>query len=406
MHEQEMKFDIVIIGGGLVGMSLAVGLSKSTCSVLLIEQNQSSPLHDNVLDLRTTGLTLSSQKMFTQIGLWDNIAIQASPIMRLDISEQGNFGTARIDSNEHGISPIGYMVPNHHLMKVLSDEVATISNLTVLSPASCQSIQQTDEGYEVTFEHEGETKHVTTFLLVGADGANSKVRELLAISATHKEYEQSAIITNVETQKSHNQVAYERFTQHGPLAVLPIKQNHCALIWTQPQEHAEHYLQISDKEFLNTLQKAFGYRLGKFLAVGKRVAYPLSMTASDSLVKNNAVLIGNAAQTVHPVAAQGFNLGLRDVHTLVHMLNQIEYKPKSFAAMLLEYEQFRAPDRQHVMRLTDGLTRLFKPQVWPVKFLRGLGVRMVGSLTAAQRSVLRRNMGTRYLLGLDVDSHG
>ena len=408
MDQQELNVDIVIVGGGLVGMSLAVGLAKSPCSVLLLEQNQAAPLHDNVLDLRTTGLTRSSEKMFEQMGIWKKMATAATAIERLDISEQGNFGGARIDAVEHGISPIGYMMPNYHLMKVLSDEVASLSNLTVLSPASCQAIDPVDNGcrYRVTIKHDDQKKYVTASLLVGADGANSKVRELLNITATHKKYHQSAIITNVQTQKSHENVAYERFTQHGPLAVLPIKNDHCALIWTQAENQVEHYLQMNDEDFLSALQKAFGYRLGKFLAVGQRAAYPLSMTSSDQLTQNNAVLVGNAAQTIHPVAAQGFNLGLRDVHTLVHLLNKNQFKPELFASLLEEYQQLRVPDRQHVIRLTDGLTRLFAPQIWPAKLLRGIGVRMIGGSSLAQRSVLRRNTSMRYLLGFEGEPNG
>ncbi len=406
MHNPELNFDIVIVGGGLVGMSLAVGLANTPCKVLLLEQSESAALHDNILDLRTTGLTRSSEKMFSQVGVWPKIATLANAIERLDISEQGNFGGARIDANHHGIAPIGYMVPNHHLMKVLSDEVAQINNLTVLSPATCDVIHSQANGYQIEIQHQGVTKHISAGLLVGADGTHSKVRELLNIYATHKKYHQNAIITNVQTQKPHNNVAYERFTQHGPLAVLPIHDNHCALIWTQHENHVDDYMQMNDARFLQALQKAFGYRLGKFIAVGRRASYPLAMTSSDELTRQQAVLIGNAAQTVHPVAAQGFNLGLRDVHTLVHMLTKFKFDPAQYPHMLAEYQQQRTPDRQHVMRLTDGLTRLFAPQVWPLKLLRGLGVRMIGSLPAAQRSVLRRNMGTRHLLSPEGDQFG
>ena len=406
MSESDCNFDIVIVGGGLVGMSLAVGLANSPCKVLLLEQNQAAPLHDNILDLRTTGLTRSSEKMFSQSGIWEKIATAATNIERLDISEQGNFGAARIDATQHGISPIGYMVPNHHLMKVLSEEVNQLANLTVLSPAACVAIESQATGYKITIETEHDTKHVSTSLLVGADGAHSKVRDLLNISATHKKYHQAAIITNVHARNTHANVAYERFTQHGPLAVLPIQNNHCALIWTQPENQVQHYLDMDDESFLCALQKAFGYRLGRFIAVGKRSAYPLSMTTSDQLVQDHAVLIGNAAQTVHPVAAQGFNLGLRDVHTLVTMLASAQFQPESISQILMQYAQQREPDRQHVIRLRDGLTRLFAPQTWPVKLLRGIGVRMIGNLSVAQRSVLRRNMGTRYLMNFENDIHG
>ncbi len=405
MADVNLNADIVIVGGGLVGMSLAIGLAKSPCRVILLERSQNAPLHHNVLDLRTTGLAMSSKVMFSRLGLWEKIVKAASPIDRLDVSEQANFGVARIDAKQHGISSIGYMVPNDHLMEVLSKEVMQLPNLTIMSPASCESIERCGNAYRLGITHGQEYQQITASLVVGADGSNSKVRDLLNITATHKKYNQTAIITNVCTQKPHNNVAYERFTQHGPLAVLPIQKNYCALIWTQPDDHVDYYLSLDDRVFMRELQKAFGYRLGRFLAVGQRVGYPLTMITSDQLTCDTAVLVGNAAQTVHPVAAQGFNLGLRDVQTLIHMLNKIDFNPDCFPDMLTEYEHLRDPDRQHVIRLTDGLTRLFAPQIWPAKILRGVGIRMIGNFYAAQRSILRRNMGLRYLPCLESDAN-
>ena len=393
------SFDIAIIGGGLVGMSLATALSDCNCEVLLVEQNSTSLKQANVLDLRTTGLTRSSQQAFMQAGIWEDISSKATPIQRLDISEQGNFGGARIDANEFNASPIGYMVPNHHLIEVLSQRVSTQKNLTIMSSSSLVGLENNSEGYSLIVNQNEQNQVVQASLLVGADGANSKVRELLNIQAEQKKYHQSAIITNVRPQKAHHKVAYERFTEHGPLAVLPIQEECCALIWTQPETNVDHYMQMNDPSFLTALQSAFGYRLGKFVEVGKRSAYPLSLSVSDQLVKGAAVLVGNAAQAVHPVAAQGFNLGLRDVQTLVKLLIDVEFEKQNFAMLLEDYEIKRQPDREHVIRLTDGLMRMFAPQIWPAKVLRGLGVRMIGKLPILQRSVLRRNLGMRHFLG-------
>ena len=399
MTDTPSLFDIAIIGGGLVGMSLATALAECDCRVLLVEQNPATVNQADVLDLRTTGLTRSSQQAFMQVGIWNDIALKATSIQRLDISEQGNFGGARIDANEFNASPIGYMVPNHHLIEVLSQRVSKQSNLTIMSSASLIELAEEPEGYSLIVNQHEQNKKLQTSLLVGADGANSKVRELLNIKAEQKKYHQSAIITNVRPQKAHNEIAYERFTEHGPLAVLPIQENCCALIWTQPEEKVDHYMQMDDQSFLQALQSAFGYRLGKFVEVGKRSAYPLSLSVSDQLVKCDAVLIGNAAQAVHPVAAQGFNLGLRDVQALVQLLKEAGFEKRKFTLLLEKYEANRKPDREHVIRLTDGLMRLFAPQMWPAKVLRGLGVRMIGKLPILQRSVLRRNLGMRHFLG-------
>jgi len=393
----EQTFDCVIVGGGLVGMSLASALADSAYKILLLEQNNAAPIHNNVLDLRTTGLTRSSEKVLTQAGLWQAIQPHVTPIERLDISEQGNFGGARIDANEHQLSPIGYMMPNDQLMSILSQHVTEQNNLTVWSPAKLTALNKRERGYQLIVDLDGQQQTVQANLLVGADGARSQVRNLLHIGFDHKDYQQTAIISIVRPKKAHNNIAYERFTAHGPLAVLPVQEQCCALIWTQPTDASQSYLDMDDDNFLRALQKAFGYRLGRFLAVGKRSAYPLSLTVSQALTEADAVLIGNAAQSVHPVAAQGFNLGLRDVQTLVNHLHAADPNQTDMNTLLNDYRCARQKDRDHVIKLTDNLTRLFAPQATPIKALRSMGLRMIANLPVAQRNVLRRNFGLRYL---------
>ncbi len=393
----EQTYDCVIVGGGLVGMSLASALADSAYKILLLEQNNAAPIHNNVLDLRTTGLTRSSEKVLTQAGLWQAIQPHVTPIERLDISEQGNFGGARIDANEHQLSPIGYMMPNDQLMSILSQHVTEQNNLTVWSPAKLTALNKRERGYQLIVDIDGQQQTVQANLLVGADGARSQVRNLLHIGFDHKDYQQTAIISMVRPEKAHNNIAYERFTAHGPLAVLPVQEQCCALIWTQPTDASQSYLDMDDDNFLRALQKAFGYRLGRFLAVGKRSAYPLSLTVSQALTEADAVLIGNAAQSVHPVAAQGFNLGLRDVQTLVNHLHAADPNQTDMSTLLNDYRCARQKDRDHVIKLTDNLTRLFAPQATPIKALRSMGLRMIANLPVAQRNVLRRNFGLRYL---------
>lgn len=393
----EETFDCVIVGGGLVGMSLASALADSAYKILLLEQNNAAPVHNNVLDLRTTGLTRSSEKVLTQAGLWEAIKPYVTPIEHLDISEQGNFGGARIDANEHQLSPIGYMMPNDKLMSILSQHVATQENLTVWSPAKLTALNKRERGYELILHIDGQQRTVQAGLLVGADGARSQVRNLLHMGFDHKDYQQTAIITSVRPEKAHTNIAYERFTAHGPLAVLPVQEQCCALIWTQPTHASQYYLDMDDASFLCALQKAFGYRLGRFQAVGQRSAYPLSLTVSHAITEADAVLIGNAAQSVHPVAAQGFNLGLRDVQTLVNHIGSSDPSQTDMNVLLKAYRLARQKDRDHVIKLTDNLTRLFAPQATPIKALRSMGLRIIANLPLAQRTVLRRNFGLRYL---------
>ncbi len=397
MQNDIKQYDVVIVGGGLVGTALAAALAKSPLSILLLEQNTVAAVAANILDLRTTGLSRSSATIFQQIGLWEKIEPLVTAIEKLDISEQGGYGSARIDAREFEMSPVGYMAPNLDLIKILSEYVQGLENVSIQAPASLVALEKNAQGYLLQCSSGEDELQVQASLVVGADGARSKLRSLLAIDSSHKDYAQTAIISNVRPEKLHNNCAYERFTQHGPLAILPIQDQHCALIWTHANEQAAAHMALDDDAFLAALQQAFGHRLGRLEAVGERVSYPLSMTTASALYKPAAVLLGNAAQSVHPVAAQGFNLGLRDVQSLVGLLQQQDYKLDGLDQLLKVYADSRVADREHVIKLTDGLTRMFAAQFPAARALRGVGLRVLGALAPLQRVLLNRNSGMRYL---------
>jgi 2-octaprenyl-6-methoxyphenol hydroxylase len=394
----QKHYDIVIVGGGLIGLSLAAALGQANISVLLIEKNTAAPVHANVLDMRTSGLTRSTERFFLKLGLWQEISDFATPIEQLEISEQQGFGCARIDGQRFGMSPIGFMAPNNELIAVLSRAVHACEGITILSPASLSTVQNDKQGYRIEIDHAGEMNVLTTALLVGADGAQSQVRKLLSMPFTEKNYQQTAIISNIRPERPHQNIAYERLTENGPLAVLPGKENLCALIWTHASDQVGKVAALSDEEFIDQLHASFGYRLGRFLEVGKRVQYPLGLNVSEKLTRSHAVLVGNAAQSIHPVAAQGFNLGIRDVQTLVHLLCECSFSAHKYAEILQKYETLRGQDRSHVIRLTDGLTKVFSRRAWPLPQLRSLGIRALGSSKSLQKAFLRRNSGLRYLL--------
>lgn len=397
MQNDIKQYDVVIVGGGLVGTALAAALAKSPLSILLLEQNTVAAVAANILDLRTTGLSRSSATIFQQTGLWGKIEPLVTAIEKLDISEQGGYGSARIDAREFEMSPVGYMAPNLDLIKILSEYVQGLENVSIQAPASLVALEKNAQGYLLQCSSGENELQVQASLVVGADGARSKLRSLLAIDSSHKDYAQTAIISNVRPEKLHNNCAYERFTQHGPLAILPIQDQHCALIWTHASEQAAAHMALDDDAFLAALQQAFGHRLGRLEAVGERVSYPLSMTTASALYKPAAVLLGNAAQSVHPVAAQGFNLGLRDVQSLVGLLQQQDYKLDGLDQLLKVYADSRVADREHVIKLTDGLTRMFAAQFPAARALRGVGLRVLGALAPLQRVLLNRNSGMRYL---------
>lgn len=399
MHTSiKQHYDIVVVGGGLIGLSLAAALGEADVSVLLLEKNISAPVNANIIDMRTSGLTRSTEQFFSNIGLWAEINNFATPIEQLEISEQRGFGCARINGQQHGVSPIGYMAPNNELISVLSRAVHACEGITILSPATLVGTHKNAHGYRIQIDHAGASSTVTTSLLVGADGAQSQVRKLLAITATQKSYDQTAIIANVRPERPHKNIAYERLTQNGPLAVLPVQDNLCALIWTHATEQVQQFAKLSDEEFISQLNSAFGYRLGRFKEVGKRIQYPLSLHVSEKLIKPHAVLVGNAAQSIHPVAAQGFNLGVRDVQTLVQLLKSCSFSADKYEEILQEYETLRVQDRAHVIRLTDGLTKVFSRRAWPLPQLRSRGIRMLGASKNLQKAFLQRNSGLRHLL--------
>lgn len=402
----QSHYDIVIVGGGLIGLSMATALSKAELSILLLEKNSAAPVHANVIDMRTSGLTRSTERFFSNLGLWAEINDFATPIERLEISEQHRFGCARIDGQRHGMSPIGYMAPNHELISVLSRAIQDSPRITVLSPADLRAVHKQADGYLLEIDYAEANNKLTTSLLVGADGARSQVRELLAIPFTSKSYEQTAIIANVRPERPHKNIAYERLTNNGPLAVLPVKDNVCALIWTHATDQVDQFMSLRNAEFIERLHTAFGYRLGRFKEIGKRVSYPLSLNASEYLTRSHAALVGNAAQSIHPVAAQGFNLGLRDVHTLVQLLHECRFSVDRYPEVLQQFEILRKQDRAHVIRLTDGLTKMFSHTTWPLPLMRSFAIRRLGSSGELQKAFLRRNSGLRHLLLTGSSPHG
>ena len=384
------QYDIAIVGGGLVGSSLACALFSSPYRIALIDSQPhvDIKLKADQLDGRSIALALSSKKMFSALGLWGSLQGHATAIKKIHISDQGHFGATRLDSARYEVESFGYLVSADHIIHTLNKHVDTLDNVTRLQPYQVSAIENNSD-HVVLKQNDGEA--IQASLLIAADGTNSFIRKALGIKAEEKQYQQNAIVGSVECEKAHNHIAYERFTQDGPLALLPRKGNRCGFIWMNSTKVAENNLKVSDKVFIEKLQQAFGFRLGYIKTVSKRFSYPLSLLMSEQRVLQRVVLIGNAAQTLHPIAGQGLNLALRDIAELVELLNKNNLN--SVDEKLNTYADKRQPDIEKTIRFTDRLNFLFNADYPVLAQSRGLGLAMLGAIPVLEERIVKQNLG-------------
>lgn len=394
-------YDIVVAGGGMIGTCLALALAPLKLRVAVVEPVERNADDQPSFDDRSTALSRSTQRMFEAMGLWPDVVAASTPIQRIHVSDRGRFGFSHIDAAQQNVEALGYVVINRVLGDVLQSRLGDVQGLDWISPATIVALEGTDVRQTVTVERNNRLLPLTCRLLVAADGANSKVRDMMGISSTRAAYDQMAIIGNLLPERPPRNVAYERFTKSGPLALLPIAENRAAFVWTQPTEKAAGILALTDDEFAERLHDAFGGRLGKFSKIGRRAAYPLSLSKANGLVANRGVLIGNAAHGLHPVAAQGFNLGLRDVAALCDCLfdeqmsaarSQAPFDPGN-RLVLDAYAAWRRPDQRKLSQFTDGLVRLFGSSRKSVAVLRNIGMLGFDLVPGVRRMFARHTMG-------------
>ena len=394
-------YDIIIAGGGMIGTSLAIALEPLGLSVAVIEPVARNEPEQPSFDERSTALSRSSQRMFEAMGLWSKIVAGATPIRSIHVSEKGRFGFSHIDAAEQHVEALGYVVINRVLGEVLNDTLSRLKNGVMLCPARISAVEADPAGDTAVVQLESDrgTRRLVCRLLVAADGAKSAVREMLGISARTSDYGQQAVIGNVMPEMAPENRAYERFTADGPVALLPIADNRAAFVWILPADRARSVMELDDALFTDALQQAFGFRLGSFSRVGQRAVYPLALTRSNSLTAGRGVLVGNAAYGLHPVAAQGFNLGLRDVAALCDCLLDAMLKAAPDLAdpgspeLLETYASWRQADHSKVVRFTDGLVRLFGDQRSPLRFMRNAGMLGFDLIPGVRALFARHTMG-------------
>jgi 2-octaprenyl-6-methoxyphenol hydroxylase len=342
-------------------------------------------------DERTTALSNGSRRILDTLGVWPGVAGNATPIRKVHVSDQGHFGFARIDAAEQGLPALGYVVPNRSLGAALWSSLSRRSDVRVFCPDRVARVETRERSIELILEA-GAPQSIEARLVVAADGIESAVRRAFGVEADVRDYHQTAVITTVLTNRFHEHVAYERFTASGPLALLPLADGRCTLVLTLARDMAEHALAWPDEVFLAEVQRRFGFRLGRFLKVGRRVAYPLSLSRARKTSAGRCVIVGNAAQGLHPVAGMGFNLGLRDAASLAELIAEHRCDPGS-PALTAAYDDWRAADRREIIGFTDGLVRLFSAPWGPVRHLRNLGLLAFDLLPPAKAALSSLSTG-------------
>ncbi|MGI9247485.1 MAG: 2-octaprenyl-6-methoxyphenyl hydroxylase [Woeseiaceae bacterium] len=376
---QDSHYDIVIAGGGMIGTSLALAIAPLGLRIAVVEAIARKASAQPSFDDRSTALSRSTQRMFEAMGLWDEIVAASTPIRSIHVSDQGRFGFSHIDSQEQGVEALGYVVINRVLGCVLQSALDELGDVDVFCPARIVDIDLDPEQAAAIVEAgDGTRQTLVCDLLVAADGANSAVREMMGISAQKSQYGQRAVIGNLLPEEKLEHRAFERFTAQGPLAILPVADDRAGFVWTVSERDAERVLALDDDGFLSELQREFGYRLGSFSRVGKRVSYPLILSKAVRLSATRSVLVGNAAHGLHPVSAQGFNLGMRDVAALCDCIADFRSESNSVdpgdERLLEQYANWRRGDQKKLVRFTDGLVRLFGSSRRPLRTLRNIGM--------------------------------
>lgn len=377
----EQQVDILIIGGGLTGAALMLALEDKGLRTLLVEANSFTDKVSPDFDARTLALSPASARILQMLNVWPLLVNEACAINSIHVSEQGRFGTACLDNT--AIRELGFVVEMQHLNRAM---YRLLDHKKLIVPATLTALDSVSG--RATIQQAGGEIIVHAKLIVAADGAQSSVRRLSGLGVKTRDYSQQAIIANIGLSRCHGNRAYERFTRAGPLAMLPMTDNRAALVWAMRPADASRIMALDDRDFLKYLQQAFGYRLGRLHKTGKRIVYPLRQIIMPKQIAWPLVFIGNAAHTLHPVAGQGFNLGLRDVATLAQCI--VDYGLD--ADMLEKYQAMRRYDQLSITRLTDGLVDVFTSRVPGLGLFRSLGLMAMDSSPVLQ-NILTHHAG-------------
>ncbi len=405
--------DLIIVGGGMVGVTLALLMAQRMPEkhVLLLESMRFPALPENEplpytagFDARNTALSRRTVQAFTDLGLWPQLQPHAVPIHEIHVSDRGHFGFSRLNAVEEQVESFGQVIENAWLGVVLLAALKQCPSVTIADGVEVKQLITGSEKASVRCQTALGEVTISAPLVVAADGTHSQCRDWLGLSAQWHDYQQTALVTTVATSLPHEHRAFERFTASGPIALLPlpdfadgVKQTRRSLVWALSTAEAERIKALDDNAFMQELQAAFGRRAGRFQRVGQRHAYPLQLMVAPKQTLSRAVIMGNAAHSLHPVAGQGFNLCLRDALVLVERLAQASTSQQDWgdAALLASYEASRQSDQSQIIRFSDSLVRGFSSDAPALVLLRNIGLVGFDLLPGAKPTL------ARYAMGLD-----
>ena len=388
-------YDVAIVGGGMVGASFACAIASTNLSIALIETSVLEEDRQPSYDERGISLSPSSKHILEHFGVWNEIYAHVTPIKEIHVSNQKKFGFTRLTASESNLSELGHVVIAQSMGKALHKKIKQFENIEILCPVKLENFIKQDSGITLELSTSNGTKMIDTKLLVGADGSNSKVRELSGIEVKKSDYKQTAIVSNITTQKPNHSVAYERFTSHGPIALLPIDDNRSVLVFTAHSDKANDYLNMLDDEYIKVIENEFGRRLGKICKIEKRRGYPIFYIEARKQFEKNLVLLGNAAHTIHPNAAQGFNLGLRDAVGLAECITDgLEKKLTIDDVSILEkYIKLRSPDQKSIIEFCNGIANCFYNESFLYHSFSNFAMILIDCIPELKSTLLKKAMG-------------
>ena len=401
-----MQQEVIIVGGGMVGLSLALMLAKQNIAVKLLEaikypnydDENLAPYHSS-FDARNSALSRRTVQIYQELGLWNALQEHATPILEVNITEQGSFGKARLKAEQEKVESFGQVIENAWLGRVLLTEVQKQTLIELIDGVQVTQLTQDADMAYIDASRGEEQLSLQAKLVIAADGRDSFCRKALGIGASEHDYDQVAIVTTVQTSKPHNHVGFERFSSLGPLALLPLPGEYRrSVVWPVKKGTEGEWLgDENDQHFLDALQDTYGDRAGKFQKTGKRFSFPLSQVLADKQAVGRVVLMGNAAHTIHPVAGQGFNLCMRDAHVLVRYLTEqiAQNADLGDAEMLQAYEASRLTDQQRVIKFCDSVVRGFSNSNPILKFIRNTGLVAFDTIPGIKPLVANYAMGLK-----------